>query len=765
MSRLKRFIVEVHRRSLWQVLTVYLVGSWVSIQVVDALTRTAGLPDWVPPFALVLLVIGLPIVMATAVVQEGAPGQTREERPGHAEGEASEEVQDRLPWAMRKHLTWRRAILGGVAAFALLGVAVTGYFAMRMTGLGPVASLVAQGVLEEGEPILLAEFGNSTDEPRLGSVVTDAIRIDLAASPAFSLVEEAQVRATLLRMEREPDSPLTPELAREVAVREGIKAVLEGEVGAAGSGYILTATLRAAEDGRTLGSFRRSARNQDGVIEAIDRLSQDVRERAGESLLSIRRGAPLQQVTTSSLPALERFTEGDRMVSRGNELGGLALLEEAVALDPSFAMAWRKIAVTLSNLGTDRPRELEAVERAYRYRDRLTDRERYLTEALYHARRTQDLDQEVRAYENVLRLDPDEPVALNNLANAYVTLGRLDRAEELYRRAVALPEPSSVFYENLIVVLVRQRRWEEARKTLAAFEEAVPGSARIHEMAYELHARSLDFPEAARALDRMAALPDLPPPRRAQVEFERGVLAAMQGRLDEAQGRWETSAELTGSAVGPVGEHSRRAAIAFWLDGLLAGDTTAALARLDELDLRGLQEAVPPEFRNYAGLVADRLGLGDFDRAADVLARWRTDLPEDRVTDRLRAQWAFHEVRVRSRDEDPGAVLRALDRYVVDARCPWCFQDVRIATLQALERYEETLQVLEDLVAGEGNPPLQAYPVIHRTRARVADRIGDTATALDAYRTLVRMWADPDPRLRPQVEHALARIQELERGG
>ena len=68
---MKQLIAEIHRRSLWQVLGIYLAGSWIAMQVVETLTNNAGLPDWVPPFAVVLLVIGFPVVMATAFVQEG----------------------------------------------------------------------------------------------------------------------------------------------------------------------------------------------------------------------------------------------------------------------------------------------------------------------------------------------------------------------------------------------------------------------------------------------------------------------------------------------------------------------------------------------------------------------------------------------------------------------------------------------------------------------------------------------------------------------
>ena len=172
---------------------------------------------------------------------------------------------------------------------------------------------------------------------------------------------------------------LTPDLAREVAVRDGIKAVLEGDVGAAGTGFILSATLRAAETGETLASFRRTAETPEEVIGAIDKLSQDIRQKTGESLRSIKQGAPLEEVTTTSLEALRKFTEAEVSFDAGDEAEALALLEDAIALDSAFAMAHRKIAITLYNLGMNREREVEALSAAYRHRHRLTERDRKST--------------------------------------------------------------------------------------------------------------------------------------------------------------------------------------------------------------------------------------------------------------------------------------------------------------------------------------------------------------------------------------------------
>ena len=72
-------IAEIHRRSLWQVLGIYLVGAWIGYEIIQALTEGLGLPDWVPGFAVVIFIIGLPIVLATALVQEGVPAPSHKD--------------------------------------------------------------------------------------------------------------------------------------------------------------------------------------------------------------------------------------------------------------------------------------------------------------------------------------------------------------------------------------------------------------------------------------------------------------------------------------------------------------------------------------------------------------------------------------------------------------------------------------------------------------------------------------------------------------
>jgi eukaryotic-like serine/threonine-protein kinase len=762
MKRLKHLIHEIHRRSLWQVLAVFLAAAWGVLQFVDFLTERAGLPEWTPSMALVVLALGLPIVLGTAFVQEGMGGSEPEPRapepriPNAAHGAAA-------PTGIHRLLTWRNALLGGVGALGLVGVAVAAYFVMWSTGIGPVGNLVAQGVLAEQEPILLAEFGNTTSDPTLGSVVTEALRVDLAQSRVVSLVEVAQVQEAFQRMQRDPGSALAPDLAREMALREGIKAVLEGEVGAAGTGYILTATLRATSDGSTLATFRRTASGPDAVIGAIDQLSRDVRERVGESLRSIRSGPPLWQVTTSSLEALRKYSQAEQVLARGDEMGGLALLREAVTLDSTFAMAYRKEAVVLRNLGIDRTREIEAVERAYLHRNRLPEKERYLAEATYHSAVTGDNDALVRAYEAVLLIDPDDPAGLNNLANEYQSMGDLVRAEELYRRNIAGPYPSPIPRQNLVSNQLRQGKLDGARDALAAFADAHPDDPRMRAMAFWVRAFSGELDAAREELDTLIDAPGLPTVRRANALLNRGTLLAVQGRIGEARADWDSAlreAELAGPGPAHYGQM-----LALWVELVVSGDTARSRSSMQQFVQSGRIDQVPVEGRLYNLIVEMHLAVGDPDGALEQLDRWRQELPPEFVTPAVRADRAFFEVWARAGRDDPGAVLDALSVLRRDLRCPSCYEWERPQLLERIGRTEEARDAWAELLdrpIGDFLASLTLLPIALEGVGRLSEELGDSEAAADAYRRFVDLWAHADPALQPRVERARARLAALE---
>ena len=134
MDSLIRLVHEIHRRSIWQVMSVYAVGGWFAFEIVQSLTEGLGLPEWFPGLAFVLLIIGFPMVLATAIVQEGIASP---EPPARPEGAPDEGRQEGGGGPFDQLFSWRNAIGGGVLAFALWGVVAAGWLVFRPDSITP----------------------------------------------------------------------------------------------------------------------------------------------------------------------------------------------------------------------------------------------------------------------------------------------------------------------------------------------------------------------------------------------------------------------------------------------------------------------------------------------------------------------------------------------------------------------------------------------------------------------------------------------------
>jgi hypothetical protein len=256
---------------------------------------------------------------------------------------------------------------------AFLGLGTMGYSAVRNSGWGPWGSLQAKGIFESDERLILADFEDHTGGGTLGETVTALFRIDLGQSRSVVLLERAQLAPALVRMEREPTDHISHHVALELAQREGIKGVVMGEVLPLGPGAVVSARLVAASSGENLVALRETARTIDAIPDAVDRLSGQLRARIGESFRSIQADPPLEEVTTASIEALRKYVQAEWAVDMGDLDTAQALIHEAIALDSTFAMAYRKLGMLLSNEGGG-PEAKDAFIKAYEGRERLTTR-------------------------------------------------------------------------------------------------------------------------------------------------------------------------------------------------------------------------------------------------------------------------------------------------------------------------------------------------------------------------------------------------------
>ncbi len=496
---------------------LYALASVGALAIVYMAMNMIGLPSWVFSGAVGLLAIGLPIVLLT----------------GHRERQRAVAtmtgVQVPTPVGLQKHFTWRKAILGGVAAFGGLAVITTAFMGSRLLGIGPGATLVSSGVLEERDPIIVAQFTNNTADSALGATITEALRIDLGQSPVVKLVERADLTPALERMGREPTTVVNAAVASEIAQREGYKAFIDGEVSPLGSGYVLSARVVLAETGETLVPVRENAEDDTKLIGAVEKLSAKLREGIGESLRSIRTSVPLETVSTSSLEALKLYTRAVAAEEVGDWERAIDLLEEAIAADSMFASAYRFLAINLSNNRRERSRILWAGRRAYELRDRLPPYERYRATANYFEDVEPNADEALRAYESALELRPEAWGAWNNAGLLLNQQRKYADAVDYFRQANSA-EPSWQSFGNLANTLVLLGKSDEADSVIAAYTDWSPNHPELLELLTFLAQSRGEYERADSLADVLDANR-----RHDAAMFHRATLAEARGALADAR--------------------------------------------------------------------------------------------------------------------------------------------------------------------------------------------------------------------------------------
>ena len=718
--------------------------------VVFGLVRVAGLPDWVFWGALGLLAAGLPVMLLTGHFE-------RTRALAQATG-----VQTVTPAGLKRNFTWRRALLGGGIAFGALTLVSGGYMTMRALGIGPAGTLVTNGSLGDQAQLVLADFTDKTGDSTLSSAVTEAIRVDLSQSRVVHLLSQAEVQAALSRMRREAGPVFDPATAREMAIREGAGAVVTGEINRAGSGFVLSAQVVKPDDGSVLAAFRETAADESDVIPAINRLSHAMRQRIGDSFRTLRSQGALAQVTTSSLDALRKYSLGLDAERRGELKTAETLFQEAVGLDSSFAMAWRKLAVVIANGAGSPSRGLAASQRAYELRDRLPELERYQTAGTWASFTEEDPARVVSIYHEALARFPDDPTLLDNGAVAASRAGRFAEAESLAHRAYAYGS-SGWLLEYW--AQIDQGRYAQAESTLARWSLAAPEQIVRDLAAPMLPAAQGDFARAESLAAASLARPGLDPSlrmREASIQATGRVITGRKAGAEESIGLAMRSAEETGAI-------STLLDLTIWsaeIELRLGRGREAAEQIVNTALARHPLESLDPLDRPYLGLASFYAELGDAGRARRMVAQYDATVPDllrhgDRRDYNIRAAIALAEGRPREAVSELG---QGLDWTGAGPnRIGLLFQLARAldsagSTDSAAAAWDEALRAPSvDRVLFNAVDVPHAYQRL----GEIYEQKGDRSKALEYYGKLVDLWKDADPDLQPVVRDVRQRMARL----
>jgi tetratricopeptide (TPR) repeat protein len=419
MSGVRRLLNEIHRRSVWQVSAIYLASGWTVFTVVLDLTDALLLPEWVPRYALVLLGLGLPLIVGTSYVQKGVG----------VRGMAATTHAGRL-------LTWRNVLGGGVLAFAALG-AVT---ALRVVIPAPPANAM-DGVGPARLAIFPATVRGSAD-PVLHEGIVDVLRGRLAVLEDLQIVDPGTViKAARMKSEQE-----VVDVARAASIAEEhgwslfvlpVISTSEGEI------RIQATMFNTASPEKPL-ALAEAGGSVEDVFEHMDRLSVDlVFAQFGRASARLVRSAA--QMTDSDA-AWNAFLRGEQAMRRSQHDVALEAFQHAVEEDPSFALAYLRIAVVVALIEADGAyadlvgMAPHVLPRARALQNKLGEREREFLDA-FAAFRAGDADRAETGFRAMLAARPGDLEARFFLAQ---TLRRQNPA-----RGRSALEALPVFWEVL----------------------------------------------------------------------------------------------------------------------------------------------------------------------------------------------------------------------------------------------------------------------------------------------------------------------------
>jgi tetratricopeptide (TPR) repeat protein/predicted Ser/Thr protein kinase len=318
--------------------------------------------------------------------------------------------------------------------------------------------------LAEKDTVVVTDFANSTGDPVFDGTLKQALAVDLEQSPFMNILTDRKIADTLKLMGQPPTAHVTPDLARELCLRTGSKAILSGSVSKLGRQYVIGLEANACGTGDSLANERAEANSKEDVLKALDTAAAAIRTRLGESLASVQKFDVPVEATTPSLEALKAYSLGITTERTRGDAESIPFMRRAIELDPNFAMAYAGLAVAYSNLG-QASLAMEYGKKAYELRDRVSNREKYRISAFYFQFVTGELEKAMEAYELWAKSYPRNSVPHGNLGVLYTTLGQYDKAIAETRRAQEL-EPTIAGYSNLAALYISVNRLKDARQTL-----------------------------------------------------------------------------------------------------------------------------------------------------------------------------------------------------------------------------------------------------------------------------------------------------------
>ncbi|MBI3665968.1 MAG: hypothetical protein HY236_07045, partial [Acidobacteria bacterium] len=613
---------------------------------------------------------------------------------------------------------WPRFVIPAGGA-VLLVAAVAAFFYFRR----PPA-------LSERDSIVLADFSNTTGDPVFEGTLKQALAVQLEQSPYLNVLPEAEVRKTLLLMNRAAEERVAGPLAREVCERVGSKAMLAGSISGLGSHFVIALEAMNCSTGATLAREQVEADSKEKVLQALGKAASGMRGKLGESLASIQKlDAPIE-ATTSSLEALKAFSLGEAQRAKGAEAEAAPFYKRATELDPNFALAYARLGTVYRNTGNDEP-GVENHKKAFELRDRASEREKFYITAHYYDSVTGEINKAIEALTLWTQTYPRDKIPHGMLAYYYDRMGQYEKAAEEAREEFRVTESDALAYGHLAGAYMGLNRFQEAKEIS---EKAV--ARKLDSLSTHVGLYTIAFIQGdTAAMEREAAWARGKPAEYYALGVQ-GDAAFAAGRLRAARESYRAASEMAQAgnekenAATIIAEEAVREAICG--NSRLAQDRAAAALALART-------------RNTIPQAALALALaGDSAQAQKIIDELARRYPSDTLLNAVSLPTAHAAAEIhRGAAEKAAELLRPATPYDLSNAFGGMPVYLRGQGYLRARAGAEAAAQFQKILDHRGALPF-LYPLAHLGAARAWELAGDTAKSKKLYQDFLALWKDAD---------------------
>jgi len=287
--------------------------------------------------------------------------------------------------------------------------------------------------------LAILPFHNSTSDSKLdwvGSAMAEMLSTDIGQSASVRTVSSERVGQVMKDLHVTPQADLDSSTIGRIANQSNVDAVVSGSYMQLGDRIRIDARIQDLKRGQSA-TIREEAAGEKEIFAAVDRLAGQVRQNlsVSKSLLKELQEHAFKP-STSSVAALREYNHGLEEARAGRNTAAARSFQSAIKEDSQFALAYVKLAQAYSDLGQDEDAE-PAARKAVALSASLPLQEKYLIQAGYD-RIEKDFPKVIDAYQNLIKVSPDNTDYLYDLGIAYENTGAYDKAMEMFAKVVEL---------------------------------------------------------------------------------------------------------------------------------------------------------------------------------------------------------------------------------------------------------------------------------------------------------------------------------------